>query len=143
MPKVIDVNASADAFETGASGAAGKWANKYLATTGMAAAAKSQEAQAAYVAKMSDPEILAKRQKRLQNLTDEDFKAKVRVAGASLYSTGVRGTKQKWAKNFAPIAAAINAAVASLPAKTADPMTNLTQRAGPVVMAAHEAAKGR
>ena len=143
MVKVIDVSKAADAFESGATAAATKWKDAFLATTGMAEAAKSDAAQAAYEAKMTDPEVLGLRQKRLQVLNDEDFKAKVRVSGAALYSTGVRGTKAKWAKNFAPIAAAINGAVAGLPAKTSDPMAHLVNRAGPVIMAAHEAAKGR
>lgn len=143
MPKVINLQQAADNFEAGATAAAPRWKENFLATTGMAEAAKSDEAQQAYEAKMNDPEILKLRQKRLQGLNDEDFKAKVRVSGAALYSQGVRGTKQKWAKNFAPIAAAINSAVASLPARSSDPMANLMNRAGPVIMAAHEAAKGR
>lgn len=143
MVKVIDVQKAADAFEAGATAAATKWKDAFLATTGMAEAAKSEAAQQAYEEKMQDPEVLKLRQKRLAVLNDEDFKAKVSVSGAALYSGGVRGTKQKWAKNFAPIAAAINSAVAALPPRTSDPMANLTNRAGPVIMAAHEAANGR
>ena len=143
MVKRIDVQKSSNNFEKGAQAAGSKWLEGFLATTGMADAAKSEKAQQAYVAKMSSPDTLAKRQRRLSNLGDEDFKRKARVGGASLYSQGVMGTKEKWAKNFSPIADAINGVLDSLPAKTSDPMTNLTQRAGPVIMAASEAAKKR
>ena len=143
MVKRIDVNEAKEAFEQGAAAAGEKWKKNFLATSGMADAAKSDDAQAAYVAKMQDAAILQKRQDRLAGLTDSDFKEKVRASGSTLYTTGVRGTKEKWARNYGPIADAINDVLPTLPPRTADPMTNLVERAGPVVMAAHKAGKDR
>ena len=97
----INVNESKDKWERRAGQAGTEWRDKFLATSGIADAAKSDEAQALYVQKMQDPDTLQKRQNRLANLTDEDFKRVVRQKGASLYSQGVVGKGDKWARNFA------------------------------------------
>lgn len=141
MPKRIDIGEWKVAYKKGAVGAGEKWKSNFLATSGVAAAASSEEAQNNYVEKMSDPGVLAKRQKRLQGLTDEDFKRPVREGGASLYTRGVSAKVDKAAEGFAPYASVINDVVATLPARTTDPVENVNNRVLPIVMALYDKAR--
>lgn len=141
MPKRIDIGEWKASYKKGAVAAGEKWKSKFLGTSGIAAAASSPEAQSNYVEKMSDPGILAKRQNRLQGLTDEDFKRPVREGGASLYTRGVSAKVDKAAEGFAPYAQVINDTVAGLPARTTDPVANVNNRVIPIVQALYDKAR--
>jgi hypothetical protein len=76
MPyRKIDISAAQEAYKSGTAAKAKKWMDNFLATTGIADAAKSDEAQRRWVAKITDAGIQRKRQKKLSGLSDEDFKA--------------------------------------------------------------------
>lgn len=141
MTKRIDINEWKESYKKGAVASGEKWKKEFLATSGIAAAASSEEAQNNYVAMMSDPGVLAKRQARLQGLSDEDFKRPVREGGASLYTRGVSAKVDKAAEGFAPYATVINDVVAGLPPRTTDPVDNVNNRVIPIVQALYDKAR--
>lgn len=141
MPKKIDMSKWEAKYKKNAAGAAEEWYADFMAATGIAAAAASAEAQKLYADKMADPAVIAKRQKKLAKLTDEDFKASVRIGGSALYRKGIEAKGGKAAKGFAPFAAVIDSVVAGLPAKGTDPEQNVLNRVIPLVKALAAKAK--
>lgn len=138
MPKRIDMTKWQAKYLKNAKAAGKEWHDNFLATTGIAAAAASDEAQDLYETMMRDDDVLARRQRELAKLSDEDFKRPVRTGGSSLYTRGIEAKADKAAKGFAPYAEVINTTVAALPARTADPETNVTNRVLPIVLALAE-----
>ena len=141
MPKKIDMAKWEAKYKKNAGAAGDEWLSEFLATTGIAAAASSDAAQKLYKDKMADDSIIAKRQKKLAKLTDEDFKAPARAVGAAGYKKGVEAKGGKAAKGFAPMAAVIDSVVAALPAKTTDAETNVRNRVIPLAVALEKKAK--
>ncbi len=141
MPKKIDMAKWEAKYKKNAGAAGDEWLAALTATTGIAAAAASPEAQKLYADKMSDASIIAKRQKRLAKLTDEDFKAPARAVGAAGYKKGIEAKGGKAARGFAPMAAVIDAAVAGLAPKGTDPESNVMNRVLPIVKALAAKAK--
>lgn len=125
------------AYKAGATAKGSKWQTNFLGATGIAAAAASDTAQATYDRKMSDPAVRKVRQIKLKGLSDADFQNPVRVGGSGLYTAGVNAKSAKASKGVAPYLDEIARILPTLPAKTDDPMTNLTQRAGPIVTGLH------
>ncbi len=116
------------AYTKGASDKATKWKDNFLSTSGIAAAAASNEAQAAYVKAVTNTDIQALRQKRLAKLSDADFKGPVEKGGASLYSSGTSAKADKAASRVAPFLAELNSYVPTLPARTDNIDTNVDTR---------------
>ena len=141
MPKKIDMSKWEAKYKKNAGAAGDEWLSGLLAATGIAAAASSPEAQKLYADKMADASVIAKRQRKLAKLSDEDFKAPARAVGAAGYKRGVEAKGGKAAKGFAPFAAVIDATVAALPAKGTDPETNVMNRVIPLVRALAAKAK--
>ena len=138
MPRVIKVEALADAYKLGVGAKSSKWYNGILAATGITAAGASDAAETRYAAKVQEAIASKSRQNRLKLISDEDVKAPIRAAGSGgIWSTPAQNKAPKFQKNFAPYAAVINATVATLPPKGTDPLSNLTSRAGPIVTALH------
>lgn len=73
------------------------------------------------------------RQKGLANVSEADMNAAMTRSGAQNYRSGTTNNADKQAKNVEPYYAALDSLEGKYPAKTADGMTNLTQRAGLVV----------
>ena len=138
MSKRIDMAKWEKKYKVNAMAAGKEWEEGFLAATGIAAAASSDEAQRLYEEKMNDPDVLSRRQRELAKLSDEDFKRAVRQGGSGLYTKGISAKADKAAKGFAPYAEVINNAVAALPAKVADPEQNVLNRVLPVVKALAE-----
>ena len=138
MARQINVNTLADAYKLGVGAKGSKWYNGILAATGITAAGSSDAAEARYAAKVQEAIASKSRQNKLKGISDEDVKAPIRAAGSGgIWSTPAQNKAPKFAKNFAPYAAVINSVVATLPPKGTDPLSNLTQRAGPIVTALH------
>ncbi len=142
MPKQINVNELQDLYKSGVAAKAQKWQNHFLATTGIADAAKSDAAETHYGEKMNQVIANKQRQKGLASITDEDIKAPVRAGGSSIYSTPAQAKSGKYLKKFTPYVSVINTAVAGLPARTADPVANVDNRVKPIVQALHNAKTG-
>jgi len=124
-------------YREGVARKAAKWHKRFLETTGIAAAAASEEAQRAYEAKMSNPEILKLRQKKLAKLSDEDFKAPVRKAGPGIYSTAAQAKSEKAKKGVAPFLDVLRDILPELPPRTDDVDANIDNRVKPIARALH------
>lgn len=131
----IDLNDASNEYRTNAPAAAGKLVRRFTQRQGKLAAATSPNAQKAYEEAMRDPAVLQRRQKNLAKLSEEDLNRAMSEKGASAYANGVTAGADKWQKGFQPYASTIDAARANLPARSRDPMANLTNRAGPIVKA--------
>ena len=142
MPKVIKISELQDNYKAGVGAKAQKWVNHFLATSGIADAARSEPAEARYAAKMGQVIANKQRQKGLAGVTDEDIKAAVRAGGASVYSTPAQAKSAKYVRKFTPYVETINNAVAGLAPKTTDPIANVDNRVKPIVSALHNKKQG-
>jgi hypothetical protein len=142
VKKVPDAAAWGASYKDGAVRKAGKWQSNFLATTGIAAAASSDAAQAAYTRKMMDPAVLAVRQTKLKKLSDADFQAPVRAGGSGMYSSGVSAKADKAAKGVAPFLTTIQSVINTLPAKTDDVDANIDNRVKPLARALRAQKRG-
>lgn len=97
--------------------------------------------QALYEQRMRDPEVLAKRERALQKVSEAEWKNRAAEIGSSRIAAGMQANASKQADNYEPIAAALRAV--TLPPRSADPMANIDNRTKPIVMAAVNASKGR
>ena len=137
MPKVIKVSELQNNYKAGVGAKAQKWYDHFTSTTGIADAARSDAAETRYAAKMQQVIGNKQRQKGLAGITDSDIKASVLAGGSSVYSTPAQAKSAKYVRKFTPYVETINSAVASLPAKTADPIANVDNRVKPIVTALH------
>ena len=94
--------------------------------------------QALYVTQMSNPSVLARRADGISDVSDSEFKAALSSKGAPRISAGISGAGDKMSSGYAPIRSAIEGV--SLPARTADPDTNIENRVKPIVHAMRRAA---
>lgn len=92
---------------------------------------KSLEGQALYEEKMSDPTVQARRAKAIGNVSNEEWKNRVRSLGTGRIGEGMKKSVEKQAKGFAPYHAAISGL--ELPARVSDPMANVDNRLKAVV----------
>jgi len=143
MPKPMPTPADWEKeYREGASRKAGKWQANFLATTGISDAAKSDVAQAQYVAKMTNPEVLRTRQAKLRGLTDEDFKKPVRDGGSGMYSSAVAAKAPKAAKGVAPFLEEIGRVLPTLGLRTDDVDANIDNRVKPLARALRAKKRG-
>lgn len=105
----------------------------YTARTGKVDAARSDAAEKLYAERVQQAIANKSRQKALANVSESEMNAAMSARGASNYRQGTAAGADKQAKNVEPYYAALDGLEGKYPAKTSDPMTNLTQRAGLVV----------
>ncbi len=129
----IDRTAAKDNYKTGASNNADKLVKNYVATTGKVDAARSDSAEKLFAEKMQQVIANKSRQKGLANVSEAEMNAAMTKSGAQNYRSGTTNNADKQAKNVEPYYAALDSLEGKYPARTADGMTNLTQRAGLVV----------
>lgn len=89
--------------------------------------------QALYVARLSDPDVLARRSKNIGKVSDAEWRSATITKGRNIIGSRMTAAAPKQQANWAPYRAALEAL--TLPAKTADPLANLANRAGAVVTA--------
>jgi len=89
--------------------------------------------QGLYVARLSDPDVLARRAKNIGKVADADWRSSTISKGRPIIGARMTAAAPKQQANWAPYRSALESL--TLPPKTADPMTNLTNRAGAVVQA--------
>lgn len=103
---------------------------------GVKAASWKDEALAGqdlYVAQMARAEILARRAAGIEKVSDESWRTDTVDKGKNIIGARMKKASGKQVAGFRPYREALIAL--DLPARTADPMTNLIERAGAVVMA--------
>lgn len=86
-----------------------------------------------YVAQMSDADVLARRRSGIERVSNESWRTDTINKGQPVIATRMRDASGKWATNWAPFGAVIEAI--TLPPRVADGMQNLINRAGPIVTA--------
>lgn len=128
----IDRSAAQNDYASGAAGGSEKLVRKYIQRTDKLARAASDAAQASYKAAMSDPKVLARRQSRLKQRTEEDLNNGMRTKGQAAYSTAVQNAAPKWGQATAPYLDVIDAVVPTLPARTRDVAANVNGRVLPL-----------
>jgi len=99
--------------------------------------AKSLEGQALYTTRMQDPNVLARREKGLQKVTDQDWKGNALSKGVQRIGPGMTAGAAKQAANYEPVRKELEAL--TLPPRGPDAMANIDARVKPVVQAAKRA----
>lgn len=129
----IDRTAAKANYVSGASNNAEKLVQNYVKQTGKLDAAKSDAAEKLYADKVAQAIANKSRQKGLNKVSESDMNAAMQATGAQNYRSGTGRSADKQSKNVEPYYAALDALEGKLPARTADPMANLMNRAGAVV----------
>lgn len=137
----IDRMAAKTNYVQGASNNAEKLVNNYIRQSGKLDRAKSDAAEALYAAKVQAAIAQKSRQKGLNRVTESEMNAAMQATGAQNYRSGTGRSADKQAKNVEPYYAALDSLEGKYPARTADPMANLTNRAGLVVKTLSELKK--
>jgi hypothetical protein len=129
----IDRTAAKANYVSGASNNADKLVKNYVATPGKLDAARSDAAEKLYAEKTQAAISNKTRQKSLNKVNESDMNTAMQATGAANYRSGTGRAADKQAKNVEPYYAALDSLEGKYPARTADPMANLTNRAGLVV----------
>lgn len=135
---MADASELLTSYRDGTAGAGDKLVRKYVAATGKQAAAASDAAQASYTEAMRDPKVLARRQKELRKVTEEQMNSAMRDKGGSNYATSTGASGQKWVDNALPYVNLAESTAANLPPRSRDPMVNVDKRVKPIVKALHD-----
>jgi hypothetical protein len=128
---MVKVKSEAD-MKTNYTAAAGLVPARY--TQGVKAATWQAEAidgQALYTQRMQDPSVLARRSSGIAKVSDDTWRTNAVTKGAPIIGARMTAAVDKQVANYRPYRDALSAL--TLPDKVADPMTNLTNRAGAVV----------
>lgn len=128
----IDLNDARAEYERNASAASEKLVRKFTQATGKVDKARSPAAQAAYEAAMRDPKVLARRQKALSKVSENEVNEAMRAKGGAAYSAGVSAGVDKWQRNVAPYMSELDRTVAGLPARSRDVAANVQNRVLPI-----------
>ena len=131
--KVRSAEAAKKAYIEGAAKAPERYKAGIAATTGWKEKASSPEAEALYAAKLQESIASKRRQRALENTSEEEWKSNAMNKGASVIGQRMAAAAEKQSRNVAPYLEALRNT--ELPARTADPMTNVTNRVGAVVQA--------
>jgi len=94
---------------------------------------EAKAGQELYEAQMARAEILARREKGIDKVSDEKWRTTTVAKGKNIIGTRMKEASDKQIVNFRPYREALSAV--DLPPKTADPMANLMNRAGAIVKA--------
>jgi hypothetical protein len=129
----IDRTAAKANYVQGASNNADKLVKNYVGRSGKLDAAKSDAAEQLYAAKVQAAIANKSRQKGLGKINEADMNAAMQSTGANNYRSGTQRSSDKQAKNVEPYYSALDGLEGKYPARTSDPMANLTNRAGLVV----------
>jgi len=93
----------------------------------------AKDGQELYVTKMTMPDVLARRERGIEKVSDEQWRREAISKGKNIIGARMKDASDKQVSNWRPYRDALTAV--DLPARTADPMANLMNRAGAVVKA--------
>jgi hypothetical protein len=88
--------------------------------------------QGLYTQMMQNPNVLARREKGINKVSNEDWKSAAIKKGAGVIAARMKDASGKQATNFEPYRTALEGI--TLPAKTADPATNVLNRVTPIAV---------
>jgi hypothetical protein len=129
----IDKNAAKQNYVTGSANNSQKLVTNYVKKTGKLDAAKSDSAEALWAAKIQQAIANKSRQKGLAGTTENAMNSAMTARGGTNYASGTAANADKQATNVAPYLDALDSLEGKYPARVADGMQNLTNRAGLVV----------
>jgi len=129
----IDRKAYKEDYVRGTSANADKLVRNYTRKTGKLDAAKSDEAESLYAEKTQRAIDKKLRQKGLARLSEDDLNQGMMRSGAANFRTGTAAKADKMLNNVEPYLTALDGLEGKYPARTADGMQNLINRAGLVV----------
>ena len=129
----IDRKAFKEDYVRGTSANADKLVRNYTKRTGKLDAAKSDEAEALYAEKVQRAIDKKLRQKGLAKLSEDDLNRGMEATGAANFRSGTAAKAGKMLDNVEPYLSALDGLEGRYPARTADRMQNLVNRAGLVV----------
>jgi len=130
----INVTEAKEDYVSGAKAKVDKLVRKYSARTDKIARGTSPEAQAAYIAGVTDPVSQRKRLAKLKKLSDGDLNTAMESKGRTAYPTGVEAAKDKWAGEFSSYASEIDSILPKLKPKTRDAAANVLGRVTPLAV---------
>lgn len=133
MVKVKDAATIQSNYVGSASRAGPAYKSGVLGTSDWQSKAVSETAESNYATKVSAAVAAKSRQKVLSSRSNSDWQTPASTTGATKIVTGIANAGPKYGKDFGPYLATLQAV--SLPAKTTDPIANLTNRAGAIVAA--------
>ena len=93
----------------------------------------AKDGQDLYVTQMTNSDVLARRAKGIDKVSDTEWRKMAVGKGKNIIGTRMKDASDKQVANFRPYRDALTAV--DLPPKVADPMANLMNRAGAVVKA--------
>ena len=125
-------------YEAGTRNNAGKLVRNYVNKKGKLDAAKSDAAEDLYREKLEAAILAKKRQKALERISEDDMNKGMLETGEAAYKAKTKAKSGKMLAHVEPFLKVLDALEGTLPARTADPMENLINRAGKVVMALHD-----
>lgn len=103
------------------------------ATTNWQERAGSAEAEELWKVKIAEAAASGRRQKAVAQVSNSEWQTKAANIGATRIGAGMTAGADKRTRNFEPYRSTIEGT--TLPARTADPMANVTNRVGGMVMA--------
>ena len=95
--------------------------------------AEALRGQNLYVEQMSKPDILARRNKGIGNVSDDAWRTQAIEKGRNIIGARMKAASDKQVSGYRPYREVLSGL--TLPDRVGDPMTNLTNRAGAVVTA--------
>lgn len=130
---MADMNKLQSKWQTRAGAASNDLVEAYTSKTGKLDAARSDAAEASYAAGVQNAIAKKRRQKALAKVSEEDMNRGMREKGGANYATSIGASGDKWAQKAAPFIAAAEDEARKLPARTANPVQNVTNRVVPIV----------
>ena len=102
-----------------------------MATTNWQERAASAEAEDLWKVKIAEAAAVSRRQKAVAQVSNSEWQGKAANIGATRIGAGMTAGADKRTRNFEPYRGAIEGT--TLPARTADPMTNIDNRVKGIV----------
>lgn len=90
------------------------------------------EGQDLYEQMMQDPNVLARRTKGINKVSDDEWRKNTIDKGSGVIAARMKAAAGKQATNYEPYRSALESM--TLPARTADPAQNVTNRVTPIAM---------
>lgn len=130
MVKVPDSSTIAKRYNDAISGVPSSYKDAVSKTTGVIAAGVA--AEGLYAQKVQESIASGRRAKALAKVTDSEWQAKASSLGASRIGPGMTANSEKRTRNYEPYRAELGSI--ELAPRTADPMTNVTNRVGAIAV---------
>ena len=128
----INLEQAKKRYKAGAASAGANYADGVRNTTGVIA--KAIAAEELYAARMQESIANRSRAKGLAKVSDADWQRQSSGPGAQRIGQGMIAAADKQSSNYAPYAAETDSIVGSMPARTSDPATNVSNRVTPLAV---------